>query len=99
MVSFSVKNYGELIDFIEDNQGTFFDLILLCIEKCIEDNTDDAKIFDATILEEQHVITFNCPKNNWSISLKSGLEYYEQNQDYEKCSKILELKKILNIKF
>jgi hypothetical protein len=99
MISFSVKNYDELIDFLEDNQGAFFDLILVYIEKCIEDNTEDAKIFDVTILDEQHTITFNCPKKNWHVSLKSGLEYYEENQEYEKCSKILELKKILNIKF
>lgn len=92
MVSFSVKNYSELINFLEDNQGTFFDLILIYIEKSILDNTDNPKICCITILDEDNDIEFNCPKKNWLKSLNSALKYYEEIQEFEKCKKIIELK-------
>jgi len=93
MIKFSVKSYEELVQLIEDNQGTFFDLILIYIEKSILDNTDNPNICCITILDEDNDIEFNCPKKNWLKSIDSALKYYEEIQEYKKCKKIIELKK------
>ncbi len=92
MINFSVKSYKELIQFIKNNQGFFFDIILIYIEKSILDNTYNPKIFSVTILDEENSVIFDCPKKNWLKSLNSALEYYEEVQEYEKCKKIIELK-------
>ncbi len=91
MIKFSVKSYEELVQLMEDNQGTFFDLILIYIEKSILDNTDNPKICCITILDEENDIEFNCPKKNWLKSLNSALKYYEEIQEFEKCKKISDI--------
>ena len=83
------------IDFHSDSQhkekyrGILYNSILEGVEQSLNKNKD--KFIMARVTDGNHLKDIEIFKDSFKINLETILDYYEKNEEYEKCSNTLNL--------
>ncbi len=91
----SFSSVEELQDFLKYDQDFYFSILVdaLSNDSDMADKKLDIYLFTAVIENSPAVLDIRCPYDLREHSLTKALEYYESEEDYEKCLKV---KKILD---
>jgi len=92
------KNFNsveELQEFLKYEQDFYFTVLVdaLSNDDDMVDDTLDIYLFTAVIKDSPAVLDIRCPFDLREHSLTKALEFYESEDEFEKCS---EIKKILD---
>ena len=83
------------IDFHSDGQhkekyrGILYDSIMEGVEQSLHKNKD--KFIMARVNDGSHLKDIEILKDSFKTNLETILDYYEENEEYEKCSNTLNL--------
>jgi hypothetical protein len=89
-----VKSFStslELQEFIDVEKEWMYNRIVEAIEDSYYRSTDTAEVFEAKIAESHSIIYMRSDREEWTNSLSLALDWYESEEMYEKCSKVLKL--------
>lgn len=87
----SFKNKDELQTFMDNDLEWMYNRIFTAITEAMRLGYDEAQILDAKIEEDFSTFTITSPAEDWVNSLTLCITWFEKNEEYEKCSTILEL--------
>lgn len=81
----------EFQTFVENEREWMYTRIVEAIEHAFKSGQIEAHIFEARIEETMSVIAMNSELEEWETSLSLAMKWYEEQEQYEKCAKILKL--------
>jgi hypothetical protein len=81
----------DLQDFIDREKEWMYTRIVDAIEAAYKAGQIEAHIFEAKIEESMSIISMNSEIQEWENSLTLAMKWFEENEHYEKCAKILKL--------
>jgi hypothetical protein len=93
MKDFYFSSEGDQKKFLIENKWLICSLIVEGVKKSLEEELDSILIFRLINTIDDVVLTTELRKEDWVVSLKKCLEYYESVEEYEMCDKIINLLK------
>jgi hypothetical protein len=81
----------EFQTFVENEKEWMYTRIVEAIEQAFRNGQIEAHIFEARIEETMSVIAMNSEMEEWEKSLSLAMAWYEKQEKYESCAKILKL--------
>lgn len=96
MKDFYFSSEGDQKKFLIENKWLICSLIVEGVKKSLEEELDSILIFRLINTIDDVVLTTELRKEDWVVSLKKCLEYYESVEEYEMCEKIINLLKTIN---
>ena len=91
MINIDVDTYEELEIWLRTEKKLMYTEMVNEIELCWRNELDLAKIARAELYDGATVI-INLPDDEWLFTLDKCLEYFEEEEHYETCTRILKIK-------
>lgn len=85
------KNFDEVNIFLIEEKYLVYTLIIDGIRECINNGSTYMCIAEFLLTEEDIVFKVEMTKNDWYESLHLALYYFENIEEYERCSEINDL--------
>lgn len=83
-------------DFIDIEKDWMYSRIIEAITEAYDLSQDHADVMEAKITESMSIISMKSDRSEWTTSLNLALKWYESEERYEDCVKLVKL--ISNIK-
>lgn len=81
----------EFHNFVEAERAWMYSRIFEAIEHAFKNGKPVAKILEAKIEESMSVISMDSERDEWENSLGLALKWYEEEENYEKCTEVFNL--------
>jgi hypothetical protein len=81
----------EFQNFVDTEREWMYSRIVASIEDAFRRGKNVAKILEAKIEETMSVISMDSDIDEWENSLGLALKWYEETENYEKCSEVFKL--------
>lgn len=95
MKDFYFSNEDDQKNFLLENKWLIHSLIVEGVRKCIDEGLDSLVIFRIINPIDDFILTTELFKKDWEESLNKCLKYYESIEEFEMCTKIVELLKTI----
>jgi|TARA_R110002020_G_scaffold120159_2_gene273872 hypothetical protein len=91
------NNLDELESFFIKEKNFILNLMFYKIEEAVENQDEEVYILDAFVKDIYLHMKLNTHKKDLGPTLDKLEEYFADLEDYEKCAKIVEYKKLLSL--
>lgn len=92
----SFETNKEFQDFIAIEKDWMYNRIIEAITEAYDLSQDYADVMEAKITESMSIISMKSDRSEWVTSLTLALKWYESEERYEDCAKLMKL--ITNVK-
>lgn len=86
-----LRSYKDVTEFLGENKFELYSLIIDIIKECHANGEMVAQIAEFLLTDEDIVFKIEMKREDWSESIHLALYYFEEIEDYEKCSEIRDL--------
>ena len=91
------NNLDELESFFIKEKNFILNLMFYKIEEAVENQDEEVYILDAFVKDIYLHMKLNTHKKDFGPTLDKLEEYFADLEEYEKCAKIVEYKKLLSL--
>lgn len=91
MIKLVVQNKEEFESFLVENGCNISMAIIDLIEKNIKTKKQHIPVFEVELIEEQEILDISLERKNFIDTLNKNLITLENNEQYEYCSKAINL--------
>ena len=91
MIKIVVQNKEEFESFLVENGGKIAMSIIDLIEKNLKTKKQHIPVFEVELTEEQEILDITLERSNFIDTLNKNIITLEKNEQYEYCSKAINL--------
>ncbi len=91
MIKIVVQNKEEFESFLVENGGKIAMSIIDLIEKNLKTKKQHIPVFEVELIEEQEILDITLERSNFIDTLNKNIITLEKNEQYEYCSKAINL--------
>jgi hypothetical protein len=91
MLRIIVDSQEDIVKFLSEEKGLFYDAIVKGIRLSIRDNLNQTIVADFLKNDNESILSIGISESDWYESLYLALYYFEEEDEYEKCDEIKKL--------